>query len=87
MEVYYTVYLNKYHFPVYCPDTRETCSNYQEYLNSRHWANFRHKYYNSTLFSSKVAFGGVNRKCVCCQRPDKPLDLHHLTYKRLGQEN
>lgn len=74
------------HFPVLCKDTGEICATYEAYLKSVHWQHFRKRYYNSKLFHSKTHFGGINGKCVCCQEPNKILDLHHITYKRLGQE-
>ena len=73
-------------FPIHCRDTSEVCPDYRTYLQSRHWADFKRRYYASKVFRSPSAFGGINSKCVCCQIPNKPLDIHHLTYLRLGCE-
>lgn len=73
-------------FPVFCEDTKEICYTYSDYLKSNHWYNFKIRYYASELFRSKIHFGGINGKCVCCQVPDQSLDIHHMTYKRLGKE-
>jgi len=50
---------------------------YQEYLSSAHWQDVRKRYY-----ASKLNGGG----CWACGRKDKPLNLHHKTYKRIGNE-
>jgi hypothetical protein len=81
-----SVFLTKDKFPIHCKDTNEVCHDYQSYLNSVHWRNFKKAYYNSNLFKSRIHFGGINSKCVCCQIPNKPLDIHHISYKRIGNE-
>jgi len=67
-------------FPIYCSDTQETCLNYQSYLQSQHWQNFR------KLFYSKTFRKRFHKSCVCCLLPDGPFDLHHRTYQRIGRE-
>lgn len=51
--------------------------NYNQYLNSPHWKDVRRRYYQSKLYHGH---------CECCFR-QVPLQLHHKTYKRLGNEN
>ena len=60
---------------IYCKDTGEYCLTYDDYLCSEHWKRFRIKFYTVTK----------QRKCAVCQK-GKNLQLHHLTYKRLGRE-
>ena len=47
---------------------------YREYLKSDHWKNFRIEYYKAN-----------ERKCIECGSTND-LNLHHLTYERLGRE-
>jgi len=57
---------------------------YYEYINSSKWQEKRKEFYSSKinkLFSLKGEW-----KCTCCLKPGIPLDLHHRTYKRLGNE-
>lgn len=80
--------LNGRHFPVTCEDTGEICYNYNQYLKSEHWRNFRKRYYSSKLFNSSheyKKFGGINGVCLCCKK-DTNLNLHHITYIGLGKE-
>lgn len=55
--------------------------NYNQYLKSQHWQNIRNRYYKSKLPKR------INNICVCrvCEQ-DKPLSLHHRTYKNMGNE-
>lgn len=55
--------------------TGESCTDYTEYLRTRHWA--------KTKREVAAQFNGVP-DCVCGS--DTSLNLHHLTYDRLGQE-
>lgn len=48
--------------------------SYAEYLRSDHWRDLRNRYYESKLSS----------RCYVCG--SRGVDLHHKTYKRLGQE-
>lgn len=75
-----------YKLPVTCKDTGEYCRNYQEYLNSEHWRLLRDRFFKSKYFRSKTICGGIEGKCICCKVPGKSLELHHLTYRRLGRE-
>lgn len=45
------------------------------YLISPHWRQTRKK---------KIKIVGA--KCQRCKRKDRPLDVHHKTYKRIGHE-
>lgn len=49
---------------------------YLEYINSEKWQEVRKRF-----FSSKF-----DQFCYVCHRSDVSLDLHHKTYKRLGDE-
>jgi len=48
---------------------------YAEYLQSTHWQAFRLK-----------ALQHYRHKCMVCGADDKPLELHHNDYNRLGGE-
>jgi hypothetical protein len=50
-------------------------SKYADYLKSSHWQSTRRKMYNSKL----------PKACYACGSKG-PLDIHHRTYKRLGEE-
>lgn len=52
--------------------------SYQEYLSSAHWREIRKRYWASKL--------NPNKWCAGCRRKDVPLQLHHRTYKRIGNE-
>jgi len=50
--------------------------SYWDYLDSNHWKNFRRTYLeNLGLYRCEFCHAGA------------PLNLHHKTYKRLGNEN
>lgn len=49
-------------------------ATYEEYLKSPHWERFRRSYYAS----------GRPSKCSVCG--DRLVQLHHVTYRRLGRE-
>jgi hypothetical protein len=48
--------------------------NYEEYLHSAHWKDFRQKWVES----------GLPKRCIACGFPH--YNLHHLNYLRLGRE-
>lgn len=52
--------------------------SYTEYLSSAHWADIRERYFNSKLFKGS---------CAGCKRIPLYYDLHHKTYRRLGNEH
>ena len=59
--------------------------NYLEYINSIEWQSKRKQFYKSKLYKN---YKGTSKwNCYCCMVGDVPLDLHHRTYKRLGNEN
>jgi hypothetical protein len=63
-----------------------TKKDYYEYIKSEKWQETRKRYYNSKLYKTfKSKKKGWN--CYCCSASDVPLDLHHRSYKRLGEEN
>lgn len=47
---------------------------YGQYLTSEHWREIKEQYRNS----------GLQQDCFVCHDPN--VDLHHKTYKRLGEE-
>lgn len=62
-------------FPVTCK-TGEIANDYKSYLQTKHWANVRERFKNSKY----------EKKCNVCGVKNQPLDLHHKSYKRLGDE-
>lgn len=54
--------------------------DYSSYLNSGHWKERRAAKFDKLTSKSK------RHSCYVC-RKDKPLSVHHLTYKRLWDEN
>lgn len=48
---------------------------YEEYLKSRHWKTVR-----------KGALSRAGHRCQVCNVDELPLEVHHRTYARLGQE-
>jgi hypothetical protein len=47
-----------------------------EYLKSEHWRTFRNQWWQHH----------PHAVCTMCHGPRHPMDLHHLTYRRLGHE-
>ena len=58
---------------------------YYQYIKSEAWQQKRKQFYTSNLYKTWRKKG----KWVCygCGADDKKLDLHHRTYKRLGNEH
>ena len=50
--------------------------DYKNYLKSNHWKEVKRRFYNSKL----------PKKCYVC-RSRNNLNLHHKTYKSIGEEN
>lgn len=73
--------LTSFNFPIFCPDTGEKCNTYGEYLKSKHWEIIKERFYNKKILNNERII------CSCCEIPDKTLNLHHLTYENLGEEN
>lgn len=57
-----------------CEDTREEIVGYKNYLKSKHWV-MKKKEYNRKY----------ERVCSCCGGKEN-LQLHHISYDRLGNE-
>lgn len=57
-----------------CKDTGEIYFGYANYLKSQHWALTRSRIIQNHPY------------CEMCKSADKPLQVHHLSYKRLGKE-
>lgn len=62
-------------FPVTCR-TGEIVSNYKDYLQTTHWREIRSRYWESKY----------KKCCEVCKKENLNLDLHHKSYKRLGNE-
>lgn len=60
---------------IVCEDTGEVAGSYAEYLRTAHWAKTR-----------EAAYLVHGRTCARCGRTDG-LNMHHLTYLRIGREN
>lgn len=58
-----------------CKDTGEMVFSYRDYLNTEHWRRVKERYNNSKL----------PKKCYVCGCRDN-LNLHHKTYKNIGNE-
>jgi hypothetical protein len=61
-------------------------SEYYGYIRSPAWAEKKRQYYASKMYKTLKSRNN-GWICYCCFANDKPLDLHHRTYKRLGEEN
>lgn len=57
-----------------CKDTGEICIGYASYLKSKHWGLIRARIIQNHPY------------CEMCKSAEKPLQVHHLSYKRLGAE-
>lgn len=64
----------KYQKKIYCEDTGETCIGYVKYLQSKHWQNLRDRLI------------GDKKVCAGCGYVVPVVQLHHMTYERLGHE-
>ena len=60
--------------PITCK-TGEYVTTYRDYLKTDHWKNTRERYKQSKF----------KYKCIACGT-DKKLNLHHKSYKRVGNE-
>jgi len=50
--------------------------NHKNYLQSEHWKRIKQAY----MISNRP------KECWCCKTKDQPLDLHHLHYQNVGNE-
>lgn len=61
--------------------------NYHKYIRSQEWQNKRKQFYSSSMYKCNTPNNkGTQWSCICCGITNVPLDLHHKTYKRLGNE-
>lgn len=60
---------------IFCADTGEICDDYHKYLESLHWQQLRVRYISSRDFN-----------CFACGEHKAGMNLHHLTYRRIGDE-
>jgi 5-methylcytosine-specific restriction endonuclease McrA len=58
---------------------------YREYLGSRHWSDFKKRFYTEGRVVKKMMKKYGRRVCQSCGSSDR-LEVHHWTYKRLGGE-
>ena len=82
-------------FPVKCK-TGEVVYNYKEYLQTNHWKQTKLQYLKShnsnkelNQRAKKIAkcFNSVSSgNCLLCNKETDQLEIHHLTYERLGEE-
>ena len=68
----------KRHNKIASPLPRRTVDRdgYAEYIQSEAWQEVRRRFWASKL----------PKECYCCGQEDGPKDLHHRTYKNLGNE-
>lgn len=66
--------LDRNFYPMFLEDTNEIVWNYDQYLQSRHWQIVRWQFEQL-----------VPKICVHCGNT-KNLNIHHLTYERIGRE-
>jgi len=52
---------------------------YKDYLKSKNWSNTRNAYFTSRKYNDKC--------CICNTKLNAKFDLHHLTYKNIGEES
>lgn len=64
----------KYKKIITCKDTGEVCVGYRKYLESKHWMLLR------KLLVKK------DSRCAICNEITNNLQLHHLSYERIGFE-
>lgn len=57
---------------------------YDEYIKSEKWQQTRKRYFSSKMNKCDKLNG--QWVCYCCHTFDATLELHHRTYKRLGNE-
>lgn len=59
--------------------------NYQEYLRSEHWQEFRRRFFRESAVAKNLRLKFGELRCQFCTK-SAVLHLHHKTYKRLGAE-
>jgi hypothetical protein len=55
--------------------TGQSAAEYQKYLKTPHWRTV-----------SRLAKWRAGHRCQLCNADDKPLETHHRTYERIGEE-
>lgn len=60
---------------IICRNTNELFNDYQEYLHTKYWKNFKYNYKQTH-----------KNECIFCLRKTDKLDVHHLSYENLGKE-
>lgn len=58
-------------------DSRQKKVNYQQYIKSSEWFSKRAEFFSDPI---------LPKFCVGCGDESREVDLHHLTYSRLGSE-
>ena len=62
-------------------------SSYRDYLGTQHWKDLKERFYSESVRVKKMKQKYGRVVCEFCSSKDKPLHLHHRTYKRLGREH
>ena len=66
-----------YETEITCKDTGEVCKGYNAYLQSEHWKKLR---------NSRIKWESGVAECAACHKKTTNVQLHHVSYKRLGNE-
>ena len=66
-----------YEKEIVCNDTGEVCKGYNSYLKSAHWIKMR---------KDKIKWHDGKAKCAVCGKESSNVQLHHISYKHLGNE-
>lgn len=66
-----------YEKEIVCKDTGEVCKGYNAYLKSAHWLKMR---------KAKIKWHDGKAKCAVCGKESPNVQLHHVSYKHLGNE-
>ena len=80
-------------YPLTIQKTGETVASYAGYLDSNHWKNKKIQYFKSVFSKTQIKrnlfkFKRVNiGNCQVCGVKDYALQIHHLSYKNLGNES
>lgn len=56
--------------------------DYKSYITGKAWKEKRSQFYGKAKYAC-----AKQKKCFICCRKNLPLDLHHITYKRLSKEH
>ena len=61
--------------------------NYPRYMRSPQWAEKKRRFFASRMWKNNPPGNEGGWKCYCCEADNVPLDVHHRSYRRLGNEN